>query len=148
MDDTPEPMTCLIGKRLLRPVAQSHEHQRGEPTERRLRIFTSDPAASRLEGRTAIARVPYEPLERLEGDGADQAPCLRSSLFEICMQDADGRQLEPPQLDEAHQLMQDGYAASESNPKFHAQMVYAVASLVHASFRRALGREHLPAGCA
>ncbi len=135
-----EPLTCQIGSRLLRPVAQSHEYQRGEPTERRLRIFTSDPAASRLEGRIAIARVPYEPLEALAGND-QHAPCLRSSLFEVCMLDVDGRQLEPPQLDEAHQLIQDGYAASESNPQFHAQMVYAVASLVHTSFRRALGRE-------
>ena len=57
------------------------------------------------------------------------------------METADGRALEPPRLDEAHQLLQDGYAPSEENPRFCAQMVYAVASNVHAAFRHALGRE-------
>jgi hypothetical protein len=134
-------MPVEIGERLLHPVAQSHEHQGGEPPYRRLRIFTSDPVASRLEGRTAVAQVPYEPLSVEEGDGAGKKTCVCGSVFELCMGDADGRALDPPRLDEAHQLLQDGYAPSEANPRFHAQMVYAVASQVHAAFRHALGRE-------
>jgi hypothetical protein len=57
-----EGLAADIGARLRYPVAQSHEHQSGDPPYRRLRIFTSDPVASRLEGRTAVALVPYEPL--------------------------------------------------------------------------------------
>ena len=130
-----------INERLRSTVVQSHEHQRGEPTYRRLRIYTSDPVASRLESRIAIAEIPYEPLTLQEADGNGRPPCLCSSLFEVCMTDADGRMLQLPRLDEAHQLMQDGYAPSEANPRFYAQMVYAVASKVHGAFRRALGRE-------
>lgn len=80
-----------IGQRLLNPVAQSHEHQAGEPPYRRLRVFTSDPVASRLEGRTAVAQVPFEPLTVDEGDGGGRAPCVCGSVFELCMEDADGR---------------------------------------------------------
>ena len=141
MSANPVVATVEIGERLLNPVAQSHEHQVGEPPYRRLRVFTSDPVASRLEGRTAVAQVPFEPLTVDEGDGAGRTPCVCGSVFELCMEDADGRALDPPRLDEPHQLLQDGYAPSESNPRFHAQMVYAVASNVHASFRQALGRE-------
>jgi len=135
------PAAVEFGDRLLRPVAQSHELQSGEPPYRRLRIFTSDPVASRMEGRMAVAQLPYEPLTVNDGDGDGRAPCVCSSVFELCMIDAEGRALDPPRLDEAHQLMQDGYAPSEANPRFHAQMVYAVASQVHAAFRQALGRE-------
>lgn len=130
-----------INERLCRTVVQSHEHQSSEPTHRRLRIYTSDPVALRLESRTAVALVPYEPLSLQEADGNGQPPCLCSNLFEVCMTDADGRVLQLPRLDDAHQLLQDGYAPSEANPRFYAQMVYAVASKVHAAFRRALGRE-------
>ena len=127
-----------LSHRLGRPVAQSHEHRRGEPPSRRLHVFTSDPVAKRLEGRTAVATVPYEPLAVQQIDGV---PCLCGSVFEIWMQDAEGRLLAAPLLDEPHQLLQDGYLPSETNPRFHAQMVYAVASQVHAAFRHALGRE-------
>ena len=131
-----------LGPRLVNDAAQSHERRSGEPPHRRLRIFTSDPVASRLEGGTAVALVPYEPLAiEQRQQGSKRYSCLCGSVFEICMIDADDRPLEPPLLDEAMQLLQDGYAPSESNPRFHAQMVYAVASKVHAAFRQALGRE-------
>jgi hypothetical protein len=131
-----------VHERLQRELAASRQLQRGEPTHRRLRIFTSDPTASRLAGRTAVAEVPYEPLT-LEDASRRRTnyQCLCSALFELHMIDHEDRALALPLLDEPQQLMQDGYAPSESNPRFHAQMVYAVASRVHADFRRALGRE-------
>lgn len=135
------PAQVDIGERLSRPLAQSHEHAIDEPPYRRLRIFTSDPVQSRVEGRTAVAYVPFEPLTIVETDATGRAPSVCGSLFELCMVDADNRALDPPRLDDTHQLLQDGYAPSESNPRFLAQMVYAVASQVHAAFRRALGRE-------
>lgn len=141
MPHAPKASAIEINERLRGSVVQSHEHQSGEPTYRRLRIYTSDPVASRLESRTATAEVPYEPLSLQEADGSGRPPCLCSSLFEVCMTDADGRVLQLPRLDDAHQLLQDGYAPSEANPRFYAQMVYAVSSKVHAAFRRALGRE-------
>ncbi len=141
MPQSPAPVTVDIHERLLNPTVQSHEHRSGEPSYRRLRIFTNDPVLSRLEGRTATALLPYEPLTLQEGDGAGRPPCLCGSVFEVCMIDADGRALQLPRLDEPHQMLQDGYAPSESNPRFYAQMVYAVSSKVHAAFRQALGRE-------
>ena len=137
---SPPPLQVELGPRLAHGMAQSHEHQLGEPPFRRLRIFTSDPVASRLEGRTAVAEVPFEPLQVVPGVGGE-CSCLRGRVFDLCMRDADDRDLEPPLLDDPVQLMQDGYAPSEANPRFHAQMVYAVSSRVHASFRHALGRE-------
>jgi hypothetical protein len=132
-----------IHHRLYREQAASRPLARGEPSLRRLRIFTSDPTASRLHGRTAVADVPYEPLTiEATGDDPNQRyECLCGCLFELHMIDDQGRALAAPRLDEPTQLMQDGYAPSESNPRFHAQMVYAVTSRVHADFRRALGRE-------
>ena len=131
-----------IHARLERPLAASRALERGEPPLRRLRIFTSDPTASRLEGRSCVADVPYEPLELVQaGEPGARYDCLCGRLFELHMIDDLGRALAPPRLDDPAQLMQDGYAPSESNPRFHAQMVYAVASRVHADFRRSLGRE-------
>jgi hypothetical protein len=131
-----------LHERFGREIAASRPPQRGEPTHRRLRIFTSDPTASRLAGRTCVAEVPFEPLSiEDKRKGRTSYQCLCGSLFELHMIDDEGRALAPPLLDEPLQLMQDGYAPSESNPRFHAQMVYAVASCVHADFRRALGRE-------
>lgn len=137
-DDTP----FDIHPRLLRTLAASRLLERGEPPLRRLRIFTSDPSASRLAGRSAVADVPYEPLTiEPAQDGNTRYECLCGRLFELHMLDEQQRALAAPRLDEPTQLMQDGYAPSEANPRFHAQMVYAVASRVHADFRRALGRE-------
>ncbi len=132
----------VLHERMQRELAASRLLQRGEPSHRRLHIFTSDPTASRLAGRTCVADVPYEPLILEEASqGSTRYSCLCSALFELHMIDDEGRALAPPMLDEPQQLMQEGYAPSESNPRFHAQMVYAVASRVHADFRHALGRE-------
>lgn len=117
MRSNPDGLAAEIGERLRHPVAQSYERQAGDPPYRRLRIFTSDPVASRLEGRMAVALVPYEPLtlerepqeEAGGGDASVTCPCLRGQIFELCMQDADGRGLDPPRLDDPQQLLQDGY---------------------------------------
>ncbi len=135
-------MGVTLHERLQRELAASRPLQRGEPAHRRLSIFTSDPTASRLAGRTCVAEVPFEPLQLEDAkQGRTGYQCLCSALFELHMIDDEGRALAPPLLDDPLQLMQDGYAPSESNPRFLAQMVYAVASRVHADFRRALGRE-------
>ena len=131
----------LVHDRIGHPVAQSYERQSGDPPYRRLRVFTSDPVARRFEGRSAVAHVDYEPLTLEPADAQAGAQSLCGRIFEVCMLDADELPLDPPHLDNASQLLQDGYAPSESNPRFHAQMVYAVASQVHAAFRFALGRE-------
>src|SRR5688500_11357715 len=42
--------------------AVMYERQPGDPLYRPLWIYTLDPAASRMEGATAVINVPYEPL--------------------------------------------------------------------------------------
>ena len=46
----------------------------------------------------------------------------------------------PVDLNHPAALSQDGLPPSESNPRFHQQMVYAVAMKTIESFERALGR--------
>ena len=116
------------------PSTSAHEWQLGEPTTRRLRIFAVDPSALVREGKYATIEIPYEKL----------APGPVGCLFEVDTADLDTgkKQMEvDPDLDGLKVLLSSGMAPSDSNPAFHAQMVYGVASLVHRTFRRALGRQ-------
>jgi prepilin-type processing-associated H-X9-DG protein len=47
----------------------------------------------------------------------------------------------PVDLNDPYLLAQDGLSPSESNPKFHQQMVYAVVMTTIANFEQALGRQ-------
>ena len=112
-------------------LSMPYERKPGDPLYRRLRIFSLDPSVSRLEGAEATVKVPYEPLE----------PGPVGSLFEVDDYDSSeethwGR----VDLDQPTLLLNDGRDPSTSDPLFHQQMVYAVCSTVHATFRRALGR--------
>jgi hypothetical protein len=109
-----------------------YEHQLDDPVYRPLRIFTLDPATSRLEGATALVSVPYEPL--------NQGP--EGKLFKIEDQKNchEGR-CTPADLEDRKVLIKNGYDPSSSDFRFHRQMVYAVCSNVYATFRAALGRD-------
>jgi hypothetical protein len=107
-----------------------------QPTTRRLRIFAVDPSALVREGKYATIEIPYEELE----------PGPVGCLFAVEPEDFGRPDLppgEPVNLDARGVLLANGLPPSDSNRQFHAQMVYGVASLVHRSFRRALGR-HIP----
>ena len=77
-------------------------------------------------------QVPYEKLKA--------GPV--GSLFEIIC-DGAPRQLAAGllDLDDPHLLLSSGLHPSPADGRFHPQMVYAVASLTYAAFKRALGRE-------
>ena len=121
-----------LGKRVGKEIACAFEPDPKGPKLRRLRIFAIDPAASELEGKTTTADVPYEPLR----------PGPVGRLIEVDSRDMHrGHTYVAADLDDHAALLGNGYAPSESDPRFHAQMVYAIASLVHVSFRRALGRQ-------
>lgn len=121
-----------ISERVKNQVVSAHEPLPGEPTTRRLRIFAIDPSASSREGKIATTEIPYEPLQ----------PGPIGRLFAV-ESNAPGTGARYPEanLDESAVLLGSGYPPSDSNYRFHAQMVYSVASLVHRSFRRALGRQ-------
>lgn len=112
-------------------MPQPYRPRREDPLFRLLRIFTSDPEASRLEGGVAVVQVPYEPLE--EGP--------RGAIFTVEDIDANRFEYERLSLDEPANLIRNGRNPSASDHLFHQQMVYAVASLVYAAFRQALGRD-------
>lgn len=105
-----------------------------DPPYRPLRIFALDPGALRWEHALATVRVPYEPLE------VDTV--VRGCAFEIDARDGDGgKSYRLLDFDDPVLLLKQGRDPSPSDPLFHQQMVYAVASITHASFRRALGRK-------
>jgi hypothetical protein len=102
-----------------------------QAARRPLKIFASDPMLGRTFGNRARIDVVNEPL---------QAGPIGSRLEVI---DYDGVQkcfYAPVDLDNPAILMQGGLEPSESDPRFHQQMVYAVALKTLENFDRALGR--------
>lgn len=114
-----------------RAIARPFARKAGDPLYRPLSVFTSDPAASRMEAAVAVVNVPYEKLK----------PGPEGIYFKVNSQDPQQRtRYLSADLDEPRALMAAGFPASASDPRFHQQMVYAVCSSVYAAFRGALGR--------
>jgi hypothetical protein len=111
--------------------ARPYERRKGDPLFRPLKVYARDPAESRLEGAVAAVNIPYEPLEK----GPE------GSLFRVVDEDEDGGRFAPVDLEDPRCLIQSGHDPSPSDFRFHQQMVYAVATLTYAAFRRALGRD-------
>jgi hypothetical protein len=115
--------------------ARPYERKPGDPLYRPLWIYTVDPGTHKADGATATVNVPYEPLtKRLQGSVFHVMPVFRYPCLE------DSNEHEGIDLNDPLLLLTSGRAPSPVDPRFHQQMVYAVASLVYASFRRALGR--------
>ncbi len=117
-----------LGDGIRRAPVVPYQRKKGEPLYRPLRIYTVDPAASRLEGAIGTINVPFEPLEH----GPEGA------LFKV-VNTSDGV-YRSADLEDPHVLIASGYQPSPSDPRFHHQMVYAVCSSIYAVFRTALGR--------
>jgi hypothetical protein len=116
--------------------ARPYERKPGDPLYRPLRIYTVDPGTQQADGAIATVNVPYEPLPNGLEDG---------SVFSVVsVLEHPGREMESRKvkldLNDPLVLLTAGHAPSPVDPLFHQQMVYAVASLIYASFRRALGR--------
>ena len=121
--------------------ARSYERRKGDPIYRPLKIYTVDPVRRRLEGAVATINVPYEPLEpgpvgrRFEVIGDPDGPLGR---YRPGSQDAGGYEVD---LEDRRILIRSGREPAPSDPVFHHQMVYAVATSTYSAFRVALGRE-------
>lgn len=112
------------------------------PPYRRLRVYATDPSLSaRFETESVnevTLEVPWEPLKpgpigeyvKVEEIEENEQSNRRRPLAKD-----PGVDLDDPRL-----LAQDGWAPSEGNPHFHAQMTYAVAMKTIQHFERALGR--------
>jgi hypothetical protein len=101
------------------------------PVYRRLKVFAFDPMLGRSPIHRITLNVPYEPL----------TPGPKGSRIQVV--DFDGVRrtyYEPVDLDQHLLLLQDGLDPTESDPRFHQQMVYGVAMKVVENFDAALGR--------
>lgn len=85
-------------------------------------------------------RAPYRISIEIDNEvNLQQGP--RGDIVEVYDYDASNDQFyEEVNLNESRMLMEGGVSPSESDPRFHQQMVYAVAMKVIESARRALGR--------
>jgi len=105
------------------PVAQ--------PSRRLLRIYATDPLVGSDPAQRIVLSIPNESLSR--GPVGSR----------IAVVDYDGvreRYYHPVDLNDSALLMQNGLDPSEADPRFHQQMVYAVAMKVLENFDLALGR--------
>lgn len=109
------------------------------PPYLRLRGFALDPSLKQKLETAPVSEVVFKvPWEE------ELSPGPVGEYLEVIDHDpSSGAWYEPVDLKEPALLAQDGFAPSEGNPKFHQQMVYAVASLTIRHFEAALGRRAL-----
>jgi hypothetical protein len=102
-----------------------------EDRERPLRIFAFDPSRGRAVGNQITLAVPYEPLK----------PGPVGGRLAVIDYDGSNDSYYPAvDLDDPRLLVEGGLEPSESDPRFHQQMVYAVVSETVRRFEYALGR--------
>ncbi len=103
-----------------------------QPAARRpLKIFAFDPSLRRSAGNLAIVEIVNETLD----------PGPDGRVVRVVDYNATEDVYYPPvDLDGVDILMQRGLDPSDSDPRFHQQMVYAVVMKVIENFERALGR--------
>jgi hypothetical protein len=108
------------------------EEEPERPSYRALRVYAFDPSRGRRLGNYMTVRVKYEKLE--EG--------LRGDQLHVVDYDAtNDTYYKTAKLNSQAALVEGGLAPSESDPRFHQQMVYAVAMNTIRTFESALGRD-------
>jgi hypothetical protein len=120
----------------------------GDRASRLLQIYAFDPQLGRRRRFRISLEIPYEELERVPNgagavpaDGVQRRTRPRGRLIDIVDYDAaSDRYYELVDLDAPEVLAAGGLQPKVDDPKFHQQMVYAVAMKVVANFERALGR--------
>lgn len=107
------------------------EYATAPPSRRPLKIFSTDPMLGRTAGNRISIDIANEPLQ----------PGPVGSRLEVIDYDGGHDRFYPPvDLNDPAILMQGGLDPTESDPRFHQQMVYAVAKRTLENFDRALGR--------
>jgi hypothetical protein len=133
------------GARLVSPIREeSHgsdvppaDMDLDPPIVRPLKAYAFDPSQGRLLGNEMSLSVRYQEL--------DPGPVVRDSRAYdgIAVVDYDGATdtwYKPVNLDDPRILIRGGLDPSESDPRFHQQMVYAVVTETIQHFEKALGR--------
>ncbi|HEY7409605.1 MAG TPA: hypothetical protein VII13_02625, partial [Vicinamibacteria bacterium] len=108
--------------------------RRNGPATRPLQVYAFDPSLGRRHGNHMTVWVSHEAGARLR-------PGPRSDRVAVIDYDASNdRYYQPVDLDDDDILIQNGLPPSEFDPRFHQQMVFAVASRTIEVFDTALGR--------
>lgn len=103
-----------------------------EPTSRSLKVYALDPSAGNYVGNVMSVRVRWE---------RNLKPGPAGRRFAVIDYDGCNKVYYPPvDLDDPWILARGGLDPSESDPRFHQQMVYAVAAETLEKFEAALGR--------
>lgn len=138
MADDAKPASVLLEKR--NPALADAKWSYPPPVSRRLRVYAFDPQSS-----TSIETAGFNvaTIELAWEDWFEQPlqPGPINDYLEIIDVDPISGQLyEPVDLNDPFVLARDGLDPSEGDPRFHQQMVFAVAMKTIRSFERALGR--------
>lgn len=122
------------------PAGRADNRQYPAPVVRRLRVYAFDPqvATSMAAAGYNIATIelPWEAWYEAE---LNPGP-INDYLEIIDVDPVSGQLYEPVDLNHPYVLARDGLDPSEGDPRFHQQMVFAVAMKTIRSFERALGR--------
>jgi pimeloyl-ACP methyl ester carboxylesterase len=112
------------------------------PRCRRLRVFSYDPLLALDPEMLGMESIVLElPWNEESNDAVKLQPGPVGEYLEVVDYDpANGCFYPPVDLNHPNLLAQDGYPLSESDPRFHQQMVYAVGMATIHAFERALGR--------
>lgn len=102
------------------------------PSTRSLQVYAIDPSSGRYSGNQVTVRVPWEPLK--PGPGGQKIAVVDYDAANKCY-------YPPIDLDNPLLLANDGLCPTEADPRFHQQMVYAIASRTIQMFEVALGRK-------
>jgi hypothetical protein len=127
----PGESSAMQARQLARAMAPSVH----PPKRRRLNVYAYDPslgaALTTLGLNETVIDVRWEAL----------APGPVGEYLEVVDMDPASRAAYAPvDLDHPHLLSRNGLAPTETDPRFHQQMVYAIASRTIEHFERALGR--------
>ena len=116
-----------------------------EPPPRRLRVYALDPSIARRLATTTVNQATIAvPWDDLPATREPLRPGPVGEYLEVIDVDpASGKAYEPVDLNDNTLLARQGLDPSEGNPKFHQQMVYAVAMDTIGHFEAALGRKAL-----
>jgi hypothetical protein len=106
-------------------------HRLRPPAMRSLKVYAFDPSRGRHLGNVMTVEVSYERLRR--GPTGGRVAVVDYDSTNQCF-------YEPVDLEDPLILMRGGLDPSESDPRFHQQMVYAVVMATVRHFEEALGR--------
>jgi hypothetical protein len=101
------------------------------PLDRPLKVYAFDPSGGRRLANHVTVRVPFEEL---------QPGPVGEKIAVIDYDSSNRRYYSPVDLDARDVLIRGGLEPSETDPRFHQQMVYAVAMETVRRFELALGR--------